>query len=95
MAIEQVNVLALVSNQLPNPKDSQGGQYFGGTIMDDSNIVAVNTALAVSAAFAERDKKIGALQTELNELRARLAGSGKAKARNKSQSPQKKRRAKR
>ena len=80
----QANVLALVSNQLPSPKDNPGGPYGGGTIMDGSNIVVVNTALAIEAAFAERDKKIQALQKDVVELKARLAGLSKTKARVKS-----------
>jgi hypothetical protein len=91
MAIAQVNVLALVSNQLPGPKDDPFGQYSGGRIMDGSNIVVVNTARAISAAFAERDTKIEALQRDLNALTARLAGSSRPKARTKSGSPKKRR----
>lgn len=73
--MQEVNVLALVSNQLPSPKDDQGGSYSGGTIMDSSNIVVVATAQAISAALSKRDKKIKQLETNLSELRARLSRS--------------------
>jgi uncharacterized small protein (DUF1192 family) len=78
MAIAQVNVLTLNSNQLPSPNDSPGGTYMGGTIMPSSNIVVVNTALAVNAALAKRDKKIEALQKEIDGLKAQLSKLGKA-----------------
>jgi hypothetical protein len=79
MAAEQVNVLALVSDQLPNPKDDQGGQYFGMTIMDPSNIVVVNTALGVKAELAKRDKIIKAMQKDIDYLKARYADPSKQK----------------
>jgi uncharacterized small protein (DUF1192 family) len=75
MAIDQVPVLGLVGNQLPNPLNQQGGQYFGMTLMDNSNIVMVFPAVAVSAALAERDKKIQALRKEIGALKAQLRTS--------------------
>lgn len=75
MALQQVNVLAFDrnSNELPNPRNqAHGSTYFSGTIMDDSNIVSVNTALAVETALSQRDKAIRELRNKLEALEARI-----------------------
>jgi hypothetical protein len=72
MAIQQeVLVLAfdsLNSGGLPDPRDSQGGPYFGMTSMADANRVVVLTAQAVKESLAERDEAIRELRERLGKL---------------------------